>query len=113
MPGPLSDAWLEPFLTWPEGGLTYEAEVAFGAFWGEPSGAAQIRITLYRLKGGTLDLVWSDTKQVDAGATGYLNELVPFSGPGTYRLEVTNGSTLLAWGVAFMGPRCETNCSGG
>lgn len=112
--GRLADAWLEPFLTWPERGLTVEAEVAFGAFWGEPLGASQITITLYRLKGGTLDLVWADMKRISPDATGYLDELVPFKGPGTYRLEVTRGSMLLAWGVAFMGPRCgETNCSGG
>lgn len=113
LPGPLSAAWLEPFLTWPDEGLTYEARVAFGAFWGAPLGASAIRITLYRVQGGTLHLVWSDVKRVGPEATGYLDELVPFKGPGTYRLEVTRRSALLAWGVAFMGPRCETNCSGG
>lgn len=113
LPGPVSDALLEPFLVWPDGGLTIDAEVAFGAFWGGPLGASQIGITLYRMESGTLDLVWSDTKPVDVDATGYLDELVPFERPGTYRLEVTHGSTLLAWGVAFMGPPCEGNCSGG
>lgn len=113
LPGTVADAWLEPFLTWPDGGLTYEAKVAFGAFWGEPAGVSEIRITLYRLGGGTLDLVWSDQKRISPDATGYLDGLVPFKGPGTYRLEVTRGPILLAWGIAYMGPRCETNCSGG
>lgn len=108
-----SDGFLEPYLTWPDGGLTIDAEVAFGAFWGQPLGASEIRITLYRVSGGTLRLVWSDTKPVAPEAIGYLDELVPFKAPGTYRLEVTRGSTLLAWGLAHMGPRCETNCSGG
>jgi hypothetical protein len=113
LPGRLSDAWLEPFLVWPEGGLTIDAEVAFGAFWGEPIGASLVMITLYQVESGILDLVWSDTKQIDVDATGYLDELVPFERPGTYRLEVTRDSTVLAWGVAFMGQRCEENCSGG
>jgi hypothetical protein len=112
-PGRVSDAWLEPYLTWPEGGLTYEARIAFGAFWGAPVGGSQIRITLYRVTRGTLQLVWSDTKAVAQDAMGFLDELVPFKGPGTYRLEVTRGSELLAWGLAHMGPRCESNCSDG
>ncbi len=114
IPGSISDALLEPFLVWPERGLTIDAEVAFGAFWGGPLGASQITITLYRVEDGTLDLVWSDTKRVGTDATGYLDALVPFRRPGAYRLEVTSGPLLLAWGVAFMGPPCgETNCSGG
>jgi hypothetical protein len=113
IPGPLEEALIEPYLTWPEGGLTYEARVAFGAFWGGPAGTSQIRITLYRVTNGTLDLVWSDSKLVSPEATGYFDELVPFRGPGTYRLEVTRGPDLLAWGLAFMGPKCVTNCSGG
>jgi hypothetical protein len=113
LPGPLEERRLEPFVTWPEGGLTYEAAIAFGAFWGEPLRAPQIRITLYRVSGETLQLVWTDTKEVGPDATGYLDKLVPFTAPGTYRLEVTRGSRLLAWGIAFMGPRCEANCSGG
>ena len=111
--GPRSDGFLEPYLTWPEGGLTIDAEVAFVAFWGQPLGASQIRITLYRVAGETLRLVWSDQKRVGPDATGFMDELVPFKAPGTYRLEVTRGATLLAWGLAHMGPRCETNCSGG
>lgn len=111
--GPRPDGFLEPYLTWPDGGLTIDAEVAFGAFWGQPLGASQIRITLYRVAGGTLRLVWSDKKNIAPESVGYLDELVPFKAPGTYRLEVTRGSTLLAWGPAYMGPRCETNCSGG
>jgi hypothetical protein len=114
LPAGIEGAFLEPYLTWPKGGLTYEAEVAFGAFWGEPAGASQIRITLYRFTGGTLHLVWSDAKRVNPEATSYFDELVPFKGPGIYRLEVTRGSGLLAWGIAHMGPRCtETSCSGG
>lgn len=111
--GPVSDGVIEPFRTWPEGGMTYEAPISFGAFWGSPVGASQIRITLYRVRGGTLDRVWSDVKRVDASATGFLDRLVPFKGPGTYRLEVTRDSELLAWGTAHLGPKCETNCSGG
>jgi hypothetical protein len=114
LPGPISDALLEPFPAWPERGLTIEAEVAFGAFWGGPLGASQITITLYRIEDGVLNLVWRDTKRVGTEETGYLDALVPFRRAGTYRLEVTRGATLLAWGVAFMGPPCgETDCSGG
>lgn len=113
LPGPLEEARLEPYLTWPPDGLTYEATVAFGAFWGRPARASQISITLHRVSAGTLHLVWSDAKRVDPKTTGYLDALVPFKGPGTYRLEVTVGSELLAWGLAHMGPRCESNCSGG
>ena len=113
LPGGLSADLLEPYLTWPEGGLTIDADVAFGAFWGRPVEASEIRITLYRVAGGTLRLVWSDRKDVAPGSAAYLDELVPFAAPGTYRLEVTRGSTLLAWGVAHMGPRCVTDCSGG
>ena len=112
-PGPISEARLEPFLTWPEGGMTIDAAVAFGAFWGKPVGASRIRITLYRVAGGTLQLVWSDMKSVPPATTGFFDALVPFKEPGTYRLEVTRGPTLLAWGLAHMGPRCESNCSGG
>ncbi len=111
--GPPSSVRLEPILRWPKGGLTYEGLRAFGAFWGEPVGAARIRISLYRVSGGTLDLIWSDLKRTEPAATGYLDDLVPFRGPGTYRLEVTRGSELLAWGVAHLGPRCEVNCLGG
>jgi len=111
--GPVSDARIEPFWTWPDGGMTYEFRFAFGAFWGGPARAPQIRITLYRLKGGTLDRVWSDVKDIDPDATGYLDTLVPFDGPGTFRLEVTRSSDLLAWGVAHLGPKCESDCSGG
>ena len=57
--------------------------------------------------------IWSQTRPVDPEATGYLDELVPFEGPGTYRLEVTRGADLLAWGIAHMGPLCKSNCSGG
>ena len=113
IPGPLEDAWIEPYVTWPEGGMTYEARMAFGAFWGGRAGTSQIRITLYRVRGGTLDLVWTDSKRISPNATGFFDELVPFRGPGTYRLEVTRGPDLLAWGLAFMGPRCVSNCSGG
>jgi hypothetical protein len=113
IPGPLEEALIEPYVTWPEGGLPYDARTAFGAFWGGPAGTSQIGITLYRVRSGTLDLVWTDSKRIDPDATGFFDELVPFRGPGTYRLEVTRGPTLLAWGLAFMGPRCVTNCSGG
>jgi hypothetical protein len=113
LPGTVEDAWLEPYLTWPETGLTIDARVACGAFWGRPLGVSSIRITLYRVRSGTLHFVWSVTKRVNPDAMGYLDELVSFKAPGTYRLEVTRGSTLLAWGVAHMGPRCKTNCSGG
>jgi hypothetical protein len=109
----VKEAYLEPFLTWPKDGITIDAPVAFGAFWGGPANTSEIRITLYRVSNGTLRLVWTDTKQVKPDAAGYLDELVPFKGLGTYRLEVTRGSALLAWGVAHMGPRCEANCSGG
>lgn len=78
-----------------------------------PVGAPQIRITLYRVRGGTLEIVWSDVKRVDADATGYLDLLVPFKGLGTFRLEVTRGSELLAWGIANLGPKCKSDCSGG
>lgn len=111
--GPASDVWLTAYLPWPERGYPYDSRYAFGAFWGEPVKASKIRITLYRITGGTLRLVWSDTKPVTPDATGYLDELVPFKGPGMYRLEVTRGSELLAWVVAHMAPRCEQNCSGG
>lgn len=113
LPGPVEEGRLDPYVTWPEVGLTYEAALAFGAFWGGPVRASKVRITLYRMGGGTLHLVWSDTKALDPAATGYLDALVPFKGPGTYRLEVTRGSELLAWGLARLGPRCESNCSGG
>jgi hypothetical protein len=87
---------------------------AYGAYWGDPVGASRIRISLYRVSGGTLDLVWSDVKSVDPDATGLFDDLVPFASPGTYRLEITNGSNLLAWGIARMGPKCGgTRCSGG
>jgi hypothetical protein len=112
-PGPIAEARLEPFLTWPDGGLTIDAPVAFGAFWGEPVEASEVRITLYRVAGGTLRLVWSDTKSVPPESTGYFDALVPFEAPGTYRLEVTRGPFLLAWGLAHMGPRCKSDCSGG
>jgi hypothetical protein len=111
--GPASDIWLTAYLPWPERGYPYDGRYAFGAFWGEAVQASKIRITLYRITGGTLRLVWSDTKPVAPDATGYLDELVPFKGPGTYRLEVTRGSELLAWVVARMAPRCDQNCSGG
>ncbi len=111
--GAPSSVRLEPVLQWPKGGLTYEGLRAFGAFWGEPIGVSRIRISLYQVSGGTLDLIWSDLKRIEPDATGYLDDLVPFKGPGTYRLEVTRGLELLAWGVAHLGPRCEVNCSGG
>ena len=111
--GSPSDIWLTAYLPWPEKGYPYDGRYAFGAFWGEPVEASKIRITLYRMTQGTLRLVWSDTKSVRPDATGYLDELVPFKGPGTYRLEVTRGSDLLAWVVAKMAPRCDQGCSGG
>ncbi len=98
---------------WPEAGYPYDWRYAFGAFWGEPVEASKIRITLYRVTEGTLRLEWSDTKRVTPDATGYLDELVRFKGPGAYRLEVTRGSDLLAWVVAKMAPRCDQSCSGG
>jgi hypothetical protein len=111
--GPDSDIWLTAYLPWPDKGYPYDWQYAYGAFWGEPVEASTIRITLYRITDGTLRLVWSDTKPVVPEATGYLDDLVPFKGPGTYRLEVTRGSELLAWVVARMAPRCDQNCSGG
>lgn len=104
---------LDPILEWPDAGFKYDFPFRFGAFWGEPIGALRIRISLYRVGGGTLDLIWSEVKRVEPDATGYLDDLVPFKGPGTYRLEVTRGSELLAWGVAHLGPKCKVNCSGG
>ncbi|TFG68065.1 MAG: hypothetical protein E4H24_04580 [Thermomicrobiales bacterium] len=112
--GDPSEKRLEPYLTFPEGGLTISVRPAYGAYWGDPVGASRIRISLYRVSGGTLDLVWSDVKSVDPDATGLFDDLVPFASPGTYRLEITNGSNLLAWGIARMGPKCGgTRCSGG
>jgi hypothetical protein len=106
--------WIAPFRTSTRSDLTHEAVVAFGAFWGQPVGASRIRVSLYRVTGGTLRLVWSVEKLVKPSATGYLDELVPFKRSGTYRLEVTHGSMLLAWGLAVLHEPCgETNCSGG
>ena len=113
LPGPLSDGVLEPYLTWPEDGLTIDAELAFGAFWGRPLKASDVTITLYRVVNGTTELEWSRKRDADPDATGYLGALPRFIRPGTYRLEVTRRSTLLAWGVAQMGPPCTSNCSGG
>jgi hypothetical protein len=113
LPGPLSDGVLEPYLTWPEDGLTIDADVAFGAFWGRPLEASNVTVTLYRVVNGTTEPEWSRRRDADAAATGFLGTLPGFKRPGTYRLEVTRGSELLAWGVAQMGPACTSNCSGG
>jgi hypothetical protein len=125
--GPRTDNRLEPLPSrclahprlvecasfWPRRGITYEALRAFGAFWGEPVDASRITISLYRLSGDTLDLVWSDVKDINPDAVGYFDDLAPFTSAGTYRLEVTRGPDLLASGVAHLGPRCKQNCSGG
>ena len=111
--GDLEDARLEARVSWPDGGLTLDAVVAFGAYWGEPIEASSVRFTLYRVADGTLDRVWTDEKTIDPAATGYLDELVPFEAPGTYRLEATRDDSLLACGLAYMGPPCESDCSGG
>jgi hypothetical protein len=109
-PGGVEAGLLEPYITRQTGRpvrpfvVPFNWEVAFGAFWEEPVGHTQIRITLYRFTGGTLHLVWSDPKRVKQEATSYFDELVPFKGPGVYRLEVTDGSRLLAWGVVSLGP---------
>jgi hypothetical protein len=105
--------WIAPFTTSARSDLTHEADVGFGAFWGQPVGAARIRVTLYRVTGGTLRLVWSVQKRVKPNATAFLDQLVPFKRPGTYRLEVTSGSMLLAWGLAVVHPPCQANCAGG
>jgi hypothetical protein len=111
--GPLSDARLEPFIEWPPGGLTYDFKAAFGALWGTPVGVPTIQVSLYRVTDGTLELERSESKSVDPQATGYLDFVPKGWRPGTYRLEVTNGPILLAQGLAFIGPKCEVDCSGG
>lgn len=108
-----ADGRINPFTGWPDAGLSIEYEYAFGAFWGRPVDATSIMITLYEVKGGTLHLVWTDTKEVPREATGYLDTLVRFERPGLYRLEVTRDDELLAWALTKMEPPCVTDCSGG
>jgi hypothetical protein len=55
--GWIEDGALDPFAGWPDAGLPIEATFAFGAYWGEPVGTPRIRITLYRIENGVLDLV--------------------------------------------------------
>lgn len=113
--GPIKEGWLDAYVAFPEDGVPYSFRLAFGAFWGQPLGVTHIRITLYRVtRSGTLRLVWTDQKAIDRDATGYFDYLAKFTAVGTYRLEVTRGSRLLAWGVIPLGPPCgPTNCSGG
>jgi hypothetical protein len=104
---------INPFVGWPDAGLSIEYVYAFGAFWGKPVDATTIGITLYEVKAGTLHLVWTDAKKVSRAATGYLDTLVRFKRPGLYRLEVTRNGELLAWAMTKMEPPCVGNCSGG
>jgi hypothetical protein len=87
---------------------------AFGAFWGQPIGDDAVRITLYEVRGGTLHRVWSQSKRVDVVATGFADTIVPIAKPATYRMEVTRGNDVMAWGLLVVIPPCESlGCSGG
>lgn len=117
-PGTILFGWIEngaldPFVGWPDAGLGIEYRYAFGAYWGQPLGATRIQITLYRVRGGVLNVVWTDTKSVDKDATGYLDTLSFFREPGLYRLEVARGPELIAWALTQIAPKCTENCSGG
>lgn len=86
---------------------------AFGAFWGEPVGQSSVAISLYGYERGVLELIWSDVKSIDRKATGVADTLVPFPRPGLYRMEVTRGNRVIAWGLADVSPQCTRDCAGG
>ena len=104
---------LESYSGWPCCGITVGYPWDFGAYWGYPVGEDEIRVTLYRALDGTLSLVWTDVKAIDATATGYLDDIVPFEDAGIYRLEVTVGPEPIASTLVRLNPPCTKNCSGG
>lgn len=80
----------EPIAGWPYGiGMGFD--YTYAAYWGEPLGDDHIRVTLYRVRNGTLSQVWTDVRAIDPEATGYLDSIVRFEADGVYRLEVTRG----------------------
>jgi hypothetical protein len=87
---------------------------AFGAFWGQPLGRDEIRVTLYEVVDGSLRQVWSETKRAKVLDRGFADSVVPIDEPGLYRMEVTRGADVLAWGLLDVEPPCEAlGCSGG
>lgn len=104
---------LSPYVGWPDAGLQVGDAYAFGAYWGEPTGATRIEISLVRLDGGTEDIVWTDATSIAPDATGFTDTLVPFKRPGLYRLDLTQGDDVLAPSLTQIYPRCVGVCSGG
>ena len=102
----------DTFEGWPSG-ITMDWDYTYGAYWGERVGDDQIRVTLYRVRNGTLSRVWTDVKAIEPEATGYLDSIVRFAAPGVYRIEVTRGVEPIAWSLIRVGAPCTEDCSGG
>ena len=98
----------------PRSSTTVGQPRAFGAFWGRPLDRDEIRVTLYEVVDGTMRQVWSVTKRAKVIDTGFADTVAPTTDPGIYRMEVTRGADVLAWGLLEVGPPCAAiACSGG
>ena len=104
---------LEPYAAWPDGRFAVDAPLTYGAYWGEPAGATELRLAIYQVIDETLELVSSVMVTVDPSAMGHLDQLPAIARAGLYRVEITRGSEVLAWTLVLMDPPCGESCAGG